>query len=316
MRSSGTKLLSRIMTLFFLAISLIPAAPRTAAQAPNAEQTLWGLEHDYFRYVEANNLSAYSSLWHKGFLGWPSVSPTPVHKEHITDWITSETSQGLSFKLVHFEPAAIQVTGDIGVTCYWATYKFIDKEGNGEQRVTRITHTWLKEGKTWHIIGGMSMPESAQAAARPEVPEKLSAPAAEHLILQLHATGSQTYVCQAGADQKLSWVFKAPEARLFDSSGQPVGEHYAGPTWKYNDGSAVVGKIAARQDAPDSSDIPWLLLTAADHAGSGVFARITSIQRLHTKGGQPPATGCDEAHRAAEIKSVYSADYYFYSSNN
>jgi hypothetical protein len=95
-----------------------------------------------------------------------------------------------------------------------------------------------------------------------------------------------------------------------------IAKHYAGPTWKHHDGSEVVGKVAARLDSPDANSIPWLLLTAASHSGSGVFATVTSIQRLHTKGGQPPQSGCDDSHRDAETKSAYSADYYFYAPIN
>jgi hypothetical protein len=153
----------------------------------------------------------------------------------------------------------------------------------------------------------------AQRPSRPEVPEKLSAPASESVILQTHATGSQIYVCQAGPDQKLIWALKAPEADLSDSHGTVIIKHYAGPTWHHNDGSEVVGKVVARQDAPEANDIPWLLLTAASRSGNGVLTQVTSIQRIHTKGGQPPSSGCDDSHRGAESKSPYSADYYFYS---
>jgi len=45
------------------------------------------------------------------------------------------------------------------VTCYWVTYQLTDKDGQGKTYNPRITHTWLKDGKDWHIIGGMSMPE-------------------------------------------------------------------------------------------------------------------------------------------------------------
>jgi len=152
----------------------------------------------------------------------------------------------------------------------------------------------------------------AQQLARPDVPEKLAAPAPEQVILQVHATGSQIYVCQANPDQKLSWTLKAPEAQLFDSQNKVIGKHFAGPTWKHNDGSDVVGKVVARQDAPDPSAIPWLLLTAANHSGNGILSGVTSIQRIHTKGGQAPTLGCDGAHRGAETTSAYSADYYFY----
>jgi len=152
----------------------------------------------------------------------------------------------------------------------------------------------------------------AQQTPRPDVPEKLAAPAAEQLVLKVHATGSQVYTCRAAADQKLVWTLKGPEAELFDANNKSIGKHYAGPAWKHNDGSEVVGKVAVRQDAPDTTDIPWLLLTAASHSGAGILASVTSIQRIHTKGGQPPPSGCDDSHRGAEIKAAYSADYYFY----
>ncbi len=130
-------------------------------QASENEQAVWNLEHAYWRYVQDNDLSAYSDLWHKNFLGWPSVSATPVHKENITDWITSQTSKGLAFKSVEFRPGGIQVTGDVVVTCYWITYGWLDKEGHGATQTSRIMHAWLRDGKHWRIIGGMSMLESA-----------------------------------------------------------------------------------------------------------------------------------------------------------
>jgi hypothetical protein len=160
------------------------------------------------------------------------------------------------------------------------------------------------------------MPAAAQQLARPDVPDKLSPPAIEKLILQAHATGDQIYVCQQGPDQKLAWTLKAPDAQLFDAQNKLIAKHYAGPTWKNNDGSEVVGKAAARLDSPDANAIPWLLVTAVSHSGDGAFSKVTFIQRLHTKGGQPPQTGCDDAHRNAETKSAYSADYYFYAPTN
>ena len=67
------------------------------AQGSADEQALWKLEQNYWRYVQENDLAAYATLWHERFLGWPSVSPVPVHKDHITDWITAQTSKGLKF---------------------------------------------------------------------------------------------------------------------------------------------------------------------------------------------------------------------------
>jgi Protein of unknown function (DUF3455) len=158
---------------------------------------------------------------------------------------------------------------------------------------------------------GIVMPASGQGVSRPDVPDKIKAPANEEVVLQAHASGSQIYVCQAGTDGKFAWTLKAPEAELHDQQGTIIGRHYGGPTWKHNDGSEVTGKAAARVDSPDADSIPWLLVTATGHSGDGAFSRVTSIQRIHTKGGQPPAD-CDVSKRNREGKSRYSADYYFY----
>jgi ketosteroid isomerase-like protein len=113
-------------------------------------------------YVQANDLSSYLSLWDKDFLGWPSVSAEPVRKDHIIDWITSETSQGRTFHSNELQPTGIQISGDLAVVFYRITYKWLAKDGNGAVHTLRVTHTWVREGKSWRIVGGMSMPEPAK----------------------------------------------------------------------------------------------------------------------------------------------------------
>jgi hypothetical protein len=162
------------------------------------------------------------------------------------------------------------------------------------------------------MLIAMGISASAQSVPRPDVPDAIKAPANEQVVLQVHATGSQIYVCKAGADGKLAWTLKAPEAELHDSQGVVVGHHYAGPAWKLNDGSEVTGKAVARVDSPEADSIPWLLVSVTGHSGDGALSRVTSIQRIHTKGGQPPAGGCDDAKQGSEVKSSYAADYYFF----
>jgi Protein of unknown function (DUF3455) len=146
----------------------------------------------------------------------------------------------------------------------------------------------------------------------PDVPDAIQAPAGEEAILLAHATGSQIYTCAGAADGKFNWTLKAPDAELHDRKDKIIGTHFAGPTWKLKDGSEVTGKAAAKVDALDPGSIPWLLVKVVGHSGNGVLSTVTTIQRIHTHGGQPPAEGCDTAHKDAETKSSYSADYYFY----
>jgi hypothetical protein len=154
--------------------------------------------------------------------------------------------------------------------------------------------------------------DAPQKELPPDVPDSIQAPAGEEVVLLAHATGAQIYTCQAAADGKFSWTLKAPEAELHDRKDKVIGQHSAGPTWKLKDGSEVTGKAAAKVDALDPDSIPWLLVKVVGHSGSGLLTNVTTIQRVRTHGGQPPADGCDAAHHDAESKSSYTADYYFY----
>ena len=151
-----------------------------------------------------------------------------------------------------------------------------------------------------------------QKEPAPDVPDAIQVPPGEEVVLFAHATGSQIYTCQAAADSKFSWTLKAPDAELRDRSDKAIGQHSAGPSWKLKDGSEVTGKAAAKVNSLDPDSIPWLLVTVVSHAGNGQLSGVSTIQRVHTHGGQPPADGCDAAHSGAETKSSYSADYYFY----
>ena len=161
-------------------------------------------------------------------------------------------------------------------------------------------------------VAGAQTKDAPVKEVPPDVPDSIQAPAGEEVVLLAHATGSQIYTCQAAADSKFSWTLKAPEAELHDRKDKVIGQHSAGPSWKLKDGSEVTGKAVAKVDALDPGSIPWLLVKVVSHTGNGLLSSVTTIQRVRTHGGQPPAEGCDASHANAETKSSYTADYYFY----
>lgn len=154
------RVLCILSALLASALAVSSGAALQSQPAPD-EQKLWQLERDYWRYVQNNDLRSYLTLWHQNFLGWPSMSATPVRKDRITDWITAQTSQGRSLKSYEIRPASIQVSGDTAVLCYWVTFAWGDKDGKGDTLRSRILHTWRKTGEEWQIISGMSMAEAA-----------------------------------------------------------------------------------------------------------------------------------------------------------
>jgi hypothetical protein len=146
------------------------------------------------------------------------------------------------------------------------------------------------------------------------IPAEIAAPQNQRLELLLAAVGVQSYRCDPKSDTPghFEWVLQAPEARLRHAAGTSFGRLFAGPTWEADDGSKVVGTVQARVDAPDKTAIPWLRLGVKSAGGAGLLANVTTVQRVSTVGGRPPAGGCTEADRGRILRVEYSADYYFY----
>ena len=142
---------------------VVLAAAGFAQGAANDEAQIWSLEKAYWEYVKGNNLEKYRALWHEDFLGWPFVSSAPVGKDHITDWITANTSEGIKLQSYSIEQLAIQVTCDIAINHYRIKANWATSEGVEVRKDTlRITHTWIRTHGTWQILGGMSAPVNSE----------------------------------------------------------------------------------------------------------------------------------------------------------
>jgi uncharacterized protein DUF4440 len=150
---------------------LLAVIAATSAENPthiggqaNSEAQIWDLEKAYWEYVKDNDLEKYRGLWHDNFVGWPFVSPEPVRKDHITDWIADNASKGLKLHSYSIEQLAVRLTEDIAVDHYRikATWARSDTGNEVRTDAIRITHTWVKTNGTWQIIGGMSAPVNAE----------------------------------------------------------------------------------------------------------------------------------------------------------
>ena len=153
--------MNRIVCLTMVAVVLAPSL--FAAPSSADTEKLWSLEKAYWQYVQANDLQKYRSLWHADFLGWPYVSPEPLRRDHITDWITAQTSKGQSLQSYDLDLLTSQVTGDVATTTYRVRLTWADKAGTGQSSTIRIIHTWVRgAGGTWQIISGMSAPTNTE----------------------------------------------------------------------------------------------------------------------------------------------------------
>ncbi|WP_030750009.1 DUF3455 domain-containing protein [Streptomyces sp. NRRL F-5135] len=164
-------------------------------------------------------------------------------------------------------------------------------------------------GTTDAVAGADGASVAASGAARAhvrDVPETLRVPDGHQRGPVLSARGVQVYTCAGGG-----WTLLEPAATLWregDRTKTPVALHSRGPVWvSTTDGSAVTATAVA--NSPREGAVPELLLKAADHRGTGVFSKVSYIQRLETRGGVAPAGTCADGTQTAV---PYSATYVFH----
>ena len=123
--------------------------------------------------------------------------------------------------------------------------------------------------------------------------------------------------------------YPLPESRYQPQRQPPSPIPFGSATWQSSfDTSKVwakaVGSIPAGSDpasCPNSGAIPCLLLQSIGNdqgpTGGKILANTTFVQRLNTKGGSAPATGCAVASDVGKQALVpYTADYFFYHADN
>jgi hypothetical protein len=163
---------------------------------------------------------------------------------------------------------------------------------------------------TFAIALGASILLGACAAA-PASPAAASIdPPQGERMMTLSASGVQIYSCEFDAQHRLGWVFRSPQATLFDASGHAVVRHGAGPSWQAEDGSRIVGKVLAQRPSGTQASIPQLLLQTHSTAASGMLSAVRYVQRVQTVGGVMPAAPCSTQGESGS--SPYLANYVFY----
>ena len=151
-----------IRSLFaVLALALASGpAPSASADTPVAESAsiaqVWQREADYWRYVAAGDVDSYVALWDDRFIGWPCDQPHPLRKSGIGDWVRKVRDQHIRVD-ANLTREGAQDFGDVVVVHYSFTRVDTYPDGRVEGRgdVRKITHTWMKVGADWLIIGGM-----------------------------------------------------------------------------------------------------------------------------------------------------------------
>lgn len=144
-------------------------------------------------------------------------------------------------------------------------------------------------------------------------PDRTLPPAGANTLATVQGRGVQVYRCSL-QNEKLGWVLQAPDAVLVrPADGVQVGTHSAGPSWHWNDGSAIAGNVVANTPSQGEGNVPSLLLETFPTGNTrGFLSGVIWVRRAGTQGGVAPATGCDSAHLDATVRVPYTATYTFF----
>jgi hypothetical protein len=170
-------------------------------------------------------------------------------------------------------------------------------------------------------MGNRSLLLAAALAALPAaaitepggIAASLRAPASEAPAFVLNGNGVYIYQCrQAISDPNAYvWAFVVPDATLYDGSRSVARHATIGLYESLSDRTSVSGVVRSSQPA-GGANLPWVLIRAQPIGESGLFANVSSIQRVNTTGGAAPSSGCGPDNVGEEARVAYQADYYFY----
>lgn len=163
-------MISRVLVFLFLGLAASgsqSATDSTASPAPesNSVAQVWDREADYWRFVKEGDVENYVSLWHDSFIGWPCGQEHPKRKASIGDWVREVRDKQIKVDS-NLTREGAEDFGNVVVVHYRFTRvdTYPDGKVEGKGKESKITHTWMKVGDEWLIIGGMcgSLPDSAK----------------------------------------------------------------------------------------------------------------------------------------------------------
>lgn len=156
------------------------------------------------------------------------------------------------------------------------------------------------------LFAGCLLPCGASAEDMPAIPAALAVKKGV-VVTTVSARGAQIYECARMPKGQFAWSFRAPKAELV-KDGKTIGQHFAGPTWEFSDGTRVVARVAANAPAKDAGDIAWLKLDVTQKAKKGPAAGAKYVLRIDTKGGTLSGS-CTTDKETREVP--YQATYVF-----
>ncbi|PKN70612.1 MAG: hypothetical protein CVU54_04430 [Deltaproteobacteria bacterium HGW-Deltaproteobacteria-12] len=141
--------------IVFFSVQAYSAETDKDKRRDKVEEEIWALENDYFTNLYKANYERILAIGHSQFLGWPGGLPQPIDREENARFMKKLIPRPTSCT-IKIERAGIRMLRDVALTQYTLYVNCSEKTGVTKITSSRITHTWVKEGPSWKLLGGMS----------------------------------------------------------------------------------------------------------------------------------------------------------------
>ncbi len=148
------------LLIALISVLLATALPLTCTAldepvAKDTEEHLWALEDTYVTAYRAADHDAILALLHEDFLGWPDSEDVLTAFAQVPGFLQERYGVPGTWDF-RIERKGIRIRGGVAITHYLLVVTPSDAGSGGQPQATRITHTWIREGPDWKILGGMS----------------------------------------------------------------------------------------------------------------------------------------------------------------
>jgi hypothetical protein len=150
----------RTAIILFLISFRLDAAAKDVHMEKTGEETvdlaraeIWSKELAIYAGRGRGDLGPYIDNTAAGYMAWPPQAAKPLGVGALRQTAKSMPSQEkLTMELVDFT-----LHGDAAII-YYRTHRTIRPDGAATDEFFETTHTWVREGDDWKLLGGMARP--------------------------------------------------------------------------------------------------------------------------------------------------------------
>jgi hypothetical protein len=148
--------------LFPALLCAATASAQTAEEKKQSQDTIWTMEQSIYAGRAKADMSNYQNNTAENYLSWPPQVAKPMGNSKLKNTTTNVAVGSGKEKLdMEFMDFTQQ---DNTAIIYYQTHRTMLMDGTPVDQRFQVTHTWIKVGGKWQVLGGMARPATSPPA--------------------------------------------------------------------------------------------------------------------------------------------------------